>query len=222
MWRASVRPETIPYSMSSIPTSTSVTRGVTNFVCSGVSVRSFVRRQPYVPYTVRRYSTGEEFTRTGTVLVRSIGNLRKVPYEYLYSNSRTVPNPAREKNYEYEYCTLLPKFGRYPVPVPVRSIFPHCRTGCVRDSFAIRSRFVRDACLPACLPACMYCRYGSPHCRTGCVRDTFEICLGFVPSTVLHTRSIRTSVVPGVGHTVLSVRRCGRDAAIPPTKFVRP
>ena len=56
----------------------------------------------------------------------------------------------------------------------------------VRDSFGIRSRFVRDACLPACLPAgrtvlyCTTCRYGSPHCRTGCVRDSFGIRSGFV------------------------------------------
>ena len=29
------------------------------------------------------------------------------------------------------------------------------RSGFVRGLFGIRSRFVRDACLPACLPACM-------------------------------------------------------------------
>ena len=46
--------------------------------------------------------------------------------------------------------------------------------------------------------------------------------VGTRTSTVLHTTSIRTSVVPGVGRTVLSVRGCGRDAAIPPTKFVQP
>ena len=68
---------------------------------------------------------------------------------------------------------------------------PHCRTGCVRDTFGIRLGFVRDsfgmpACLRACLPAgttvlyCTTCRYGSPHCRTGCVRDSFETRMGFV------------------------------------------
>ena len=68
---------------------------------------------------------------------------------------------------------------------------PHFRTGCVRDSFGIRSRFVRDACLPACLPAgrtvlyCTTCRYGSPHCRTGCVRYSFRIRLGFVRDACL-------------------------------------
>ena len=178
------------------------------------------------------------------------------------------------------YCTTC-RYGR-----------PHCRTGCVRDSFGIRLGFVRDSFgMPAFLPASLHaCRYGSPHCRTGCVRDKFGIRLGFVrdsfgmpaflpaslqvvryctalhvdtgalivgrgafgirlgfvrdsfgmpaflpaslhscrqavgtrTSTVLHTTSIRTSVVPGVGRTVLSVRRCGRDAAIPPTKFVEP
>ena len=100
-------------------------------------------------------------------------------------------------------------------------------------------RFVRDACLPACLPAgrtvlyCTTCRYGSPHCRTGCVRHSFGLRLGFIrdsfgmpaflpaslhacrqavgtrTSTVLHTTSIRTSVVPGVRYC-----RCGDAAAM--------
>ena len=68
--------------------------------------------------------------------------------------------------------------------------------------------FVRDSFrMPAFLPASLHA------CRQA---------VGTRTSTVLHITSIRTSVVPGVGRTVLSVRRCGRDAAIPPTKFVRP
>ena len=81
-------------------------------------------------------------------------------------------------------------------------------SGLVRDLFGICLGFVRDSFgMPAFLPASLHA------CRQA---------VGTRTSTVLHTTSIRTSVVPGVGHTVLSVRRCGRDAAIPPTKFVRP
>ena len=68
------------------------------------------------------------------------------------------------------------------------------RSGNVQNSFEIRSRFVRDACLPACLPAgrtvlyCTTCRYGSPHCRTGAfgtVRVSFGIRLRFVRDACL-------------------------------------
>ena len=64
---------------------------------------------------------------------------------------------------------------------------PHCRTGCVRNSFGIRLGFVRDSFgMPAFLPASLHaCRYGSPHCRTGCVRDSFGIRSRFVRDACL-------------------------------------
>ena len=79
----------------------------------------------------------------------------------------------------------------------VRSIF-------VWDSFGIRLRFVRDACLPACLPACMHA--GS--------RYSYQY------GTSYHEFSYISRTRGRSYGTVGAAMR--RDAAIPPTKFVRP
>ena len=124
-------------------------------------------------------------------------------------------------------------------------------SGFVWDSFEIRSGCL-SSCLPPCMRVgrtvlyCTTCRYGSLREPSFFGRDAFGMFSQFVryafgmpaflPASLMHAGSrysyqygtsyheyrIRTSVVPGVGRTVLSVRRCGRDAAIPPTKFVQP
>ena len=180
--------------------------------------RSFVRKQSRtVPYLL---------------VCRMYTSRATVPYRTVHQLTCRVDNDggAALGMRTVLYCTTC-RYGS-----------PHFRTECVRDSFGIRSRFVRDACLPACLPAgrtvllyCTTCRYGSPHCQTGCVQYSFNIRLGFVwdsfgmpaflpaslhacrqavdtrTSTVLHTTSIRTSVVPGpkgIGRTVLYCTTC--------------
>ena len=84
---------------------------------------------------------------------------------------------------------------------------PHFLTGCVRYAFAFCSRFVRDACF---LPACLHARRQAVGTRT---------------STVLHTTSIRTSVVRGlvtwVGRTVLYCTTCRYGSPHFRTGFVR-
>ena len=87
-------------------------------------------------------------------------------------------------------ASFLPAFLPALLPACMLASLHGCLfDGClhdVRDSFGIRSRFVRDACLPACLPAgrtvlyCTTCRYGSPHCRTGCIRNLFGMRSRFV------------------------------------------
>ena len=136
---------------------------ITNFVCSGVinvvSVRPSVRKQPYVPYTVRRYSTrtGEEFTHTVLVLVLYGLSVICARYEYLYSNSRTVPNPAREKSYEYSY---------------------EYRTNTGR-SIGIGGR--RPSCLPSLLHACL------PPCMHACLPPCMAVFLPvFLPALILY------------------------------------
>ena len=112
---------------------------------------------------------------------------------------------------------LLPACGkvvRYCTALHVDTgalIFGRDACGICSHLFVLRSVCVRYAFgMPAFLPASLHA------CRQA---------VGTRTSTVLHTTSIcriRTSVVPGVGRTVLSVRRSGRDAAIPPAKFVQP
>ena len=119
--------------------------------------------------------------------------------------------------YSYQYGTSYHEYSYISrtrtVPGVGRTVL-YCTT-CTVDTGALisdgmGSGFVRYSFgMPAFLPASLHA------CRQA---------VGTCTSTVLHTTSIRTSVVlvPGVGRTVLSVRRCGRDAAIPPTKFVQP
>ena len=85
----------------------------------------------------------------------------------------------------------------------------------VWDSFVNRSGFVRDACLPACLPAC----YSTV---AACMQAGSRYSYQYGTSYHKYSYISRTRGRSYLGHTVLSVRRCGRDAAIPPTKFVRP
>ena len=173
---------------------------------------------------------------TCTVRYNDTNHMVLVPYSYntiRYSHS-TVPNPAREKNYEHDYCTSTERIhdesilaGVVPSFLPPARVPAACLLACmlaslhaclfdgclpdVRDSFGIRSRFVRDACLPACLPAgrtvlyCTTCRYGSPHCRSGFVRNSFGNRSGCLPSCLPPCMHVDTGALI-VGRDAFGIR----------------
>ena len=105
---------------------------------------------------------------------------------------------------------------------------PHFRMGCVRDSFGIRLRFVRDACLPACLPACIQTgsrysyQYGTSYHEYSYISRTVPGPRGRSYGTVLHYMYIREPSLSDDGMRSRYVRdsfgirsRFVRDACLP-------
>ena len=143
-------------------------------------------RPETIPYRVDARTAVVVYIRYGTRTVRSaiVVYIRSatVPYRTVHQLTCRVDGGAAlgMRTSTVLYCTTC-RYGS-----------PHFLTGCVRYALGICSEFVREACF---LPASLHARRQAVGTRT---------------STVLHTTSIRTSVVlvPGVGRTVLNCSTC--------------